>query len=668
MRFLSPLALAGLALITLPVLIHLLVRRHARRLDFPSLKFLRETPSFRLRPRRIQQPLLLALRVAALALLITGLARPLISSGTQTKPLRIILLDASLSMSAQGRANAAKEEARNLIDKLAAGERAAILAFSSETILLSGPGTDTRKLAEALELYRTTGGAADYAKAFRAAAALLDREPPGPVSIELISDFQASGLSPDALPQTLQERLASAEVSTHPVGAGFARNAFLADETSFAVERGREIRAHEIIIGDDGRSGERKAWQIDSGAGAGAEIEWRTEETGQITVRLRTHAADEFDADDERFLVLGAERSSRALLLESNEDAANTYLRAALEATASELGQKSFTVERKRELPLMAGELNSYALVVSMLGQQPRAEEMHALALFAQSGGTVWFCMGRALDASAWNVFAQSADGRALPFTSVERKSTGAQPLSFGAMDAEAQALRFVEPRLLEALQAAQMREGYGFQTKDEAATIMRWNDGTPALVQTQIGGGRFLLLAASPARESGELGINAAFPALVSSIARSSLEPREPLSRTIGEPVNLGLAPEASVKIVDGRGKIQAARARDLIRSPAAYFGEAGIYRLETDGLARYLAFNSPAAESEPALAGAGEIKKVFGRKQNEGQSLPNTWHESAEQSGNLWRYFLLAAFLLLILELFVWMKSRNASERMKA
>src|SRR3954453_11542904 len=112
MLFLAPLTLVGLLLVALPVVIHLLARRRARRLDFPSLQFLRETPSFKLRPRRIREPLLLAVRAAAIVLLVFGLSRPFITSHTQTRStIHFILIDASLSMKTRGRTEAAKEQA-----------------------------------------------------------------------------------------------------------------------------------------------------------------------------------------------------------------------------------------------------------------------------------------------------------------------------------------------------------------------------------------------------------------------------------------------------------------------------------------------------------------------------------------------------------------------------
>src|ERR1051325_9748631 len=153
MSFLAPFTLVGLALLALPVLIHLLVRRRAGRLDFPSLRFLRETPSFRLYPRHVRQPLLMALRLAALALIILGLARPFMSLSARNRHTRVIMIDASLSMSTRGRAEAAREQARLIINRLGAGERAGLIAFSSDASVLAEATGDREALGRALQSY-----------------------------------------------------------------------------------------------------------------------------------------------------------------------------------------------------------------------------------------------------------------------------------------------------------------------------------------------------------------------------------------------------------------------------------------------------------------------------------------------------------------------------------
>ena len=323
------------------------------------------------------------------------------------------------------------------------------------------------------------------------------------------------------------------------------------------------------------------------------------------------------------------------------------------------MGEKHFAIERKSSLPISDAELNSYSLIALTLHAKPRAEEVRVLADYARAGGTVWLCLGRDVDTAAWNEFASGEAGRAYPFTDFTRKNDEQQALSFGATDADAPALSFAGEQVLAALRTVRMHEGYAVTPRNDAATIMRWNDGAPVFVSKEIGGGRILLFGTSPARAAGELGISAAFPALASSVARSSITPREPLAREIGEPVELRLAPEASVKITDAEGKTETAHARDLSMRPAAYFARPGIYRVESNDFTNYLAFNAPEAESETALASAGEIEQLFKPQQRDAnESRPNAEREPDKLRGNARRYFLFAAFLLLLFEMFVAMR----------
>ncbi len=80
----APAALLGLALIALPIAIHLLVRQHARTLAFPSLRFLRETQLAAFRQRRIEDALLLACRAAIIALAAMALAGPILQTAART--------------------------------------------------------------------------------------------------------------------------------------------------------------------------------------------------------------------------------------------------------------------------------------------------------------------------------------------------------------------------------------------------------------------------------------------------------------------------------------------------------------------------------------------------------------------------------------------------------
>ena len=76
MTFINPLLLAGTALVAIPIVLHLIMRRKPRHLEFPALRFLLRRHDTNQRRLRLRHLLLLLLRAAAVALLAMALARP----------------------------------------------------------------------------------------------------------------------------------------------------------------------------------------------------------------------------------------------------------------------------------------------------------------------------------------------------------------------------------------------------------------------------------------------------------------------------------------------------------------------------------------------------------------------------------------------------------------
>lgn len=664
MAFLAPITLLGLLLVSLPVMIHLLVRRRGRRLDFPSLRFLRETPTFKLYPRRVRQPLLLALRAAAIILLVLGIARPLLTFRAQTpEAVRFILLDASLSMKRRGRAEAAKEQARALVNKLTSGERASVIALSSEAILLMELTGNKEKLLEAIERYEPSGGAINYDAGIAEIRRQLQSEPQVAATADIISDFQESGLAGHALITPRED--STLRLVAYPVGNGLERNAFLMDERLRKTERGIELSASEITSEPDGRRVTRHAWTIDRDEGSTSGIEWHTEANNQLTGRMRVLEADDFDADDERYFAFAPPGDNRILLIEDGTNA-GLYLRAALEAVASEEGATGSVLDSRPRLPEHAAELATYSLIVVTLHGKAQESEEDVLTEYARAGGTVWMFLARDVDTESWNRLAASGRAQgALPFESIARKS-GNEALRFGAVDTQAPQLRELDKSALAALGTIRVSESYEVTPHASSDTLIRWSDNAPAFISKRVGKGKMLLLATSVERASSELGLSPSFPALASSIMRDASNARAPLSHTIGEAIRLNVAPDEDVKMTDAQGSVVVAKARELVVRPLVYFKEPGIYHLEFAGQQRFMAFNAPAPESERTLATARKLKSYFSTNEVEKAEMVKAGdsREALERSGTLWRYFLCAAFLLLIAELFVAMRQRKIVE----
>lgn len=82
--WIAPLALAGLALIALPIAVHLFARQPVRTLRFPSLRFLHETQLAAFRRRRIEDAALLVCRAAIVAAAAAALAGPIFQTPART--------------------------------------------------------------------------------------------------------------------------------------------------------------------------------------------------------------------------------------------------------------------------------------------------------------------------------------------------------------------------------------------------------------------------------------------------------------------------------------------------------------------------------------------------------------------------------------------------------
>ncbi|MCI0376285.1 MAG: VWA domain-containing protein [Gemmataceae bacterium] len=140
MTFVFPVLLGGLALIGIPVLLHLILRQKPKTLLFPAFQFLLQKRRTNLRKLQLRHLLLLTLRVLLIALLCLALARPrLFVEGlglSSDRPVAVVLVvDTSLSMDYKtsdgvSRLDEAKKRGAELINTLPEGSRVLILETS----------------------------------------------------------------------------------------------------------------------------------------------------------------------------------------------------------------------------------------------------------------------------------------------------------------------------------------------------------------------------------------------------------------------------------------------------------------------------------------------------------------------------------------------------------
>ncbi len=155
LTFLNAPLLWGLSLAAIPLIIHLLFRRRFRRVDWAPMRYLKLSIQRNRRRMRLEQLLLLLLRTAAILLLFTLVARPVLhASGLsrwltgRSRASQFLILDDSLSMGyspgGDSAFSAAKELTASLVRQIGPGDPLTL-------VLASQPGTPLLREAELVD-------------------------------------------------------------------------------------------------------------------------------------------------------------------------------------------------------------------------------------------------------------------------------------------------------------------------------------------------------------------------------------------------------------------------------------------------------------------------------------------------------------------------------------
>src|SRR3954447_18319234 len=199
MSFLAPLFLVGLAGLSIPILLHLIQKERRNVVHFPSLMFIRRIPYQSVQRRRIRHWLLLAMRLAALALLVLALGPPFIrrtdaaaAAGTGAREV-VVLLDRSYSMGYGGRWPKAIAAAQRAVEGLTAADRATIVPFSSNAEVALRSTADRSRLQAAVAGVQPGAGATRYGPALKLAGSVLSESGLPRREAVLITDFQRTG-------------------------------------------------------------------------------------------------------------------------------------------------------------------------------------------------------------------------------------------------------------------------------------------------------------------------------------------------------------------------------------------------------------------------------------------------------------------------------------------
>ena len=706
MSFLAPLFLLGLAALAVPVLIHLTQRERKSVIAFPSLMFLKKIPYESVQKRRIRDWLLLALRLAALALIVAAFSRPFLRGASVAAAPGgardiVLLLDRSYSLGYGDSWSRAQRVASDAIASATAADRVSVVLFaeSAEVVLRSTPDR-SRAVAE-INAATPGPGATKYGPALKLAGSLLAESLLPRKEVIVVSDFQRSGWQPDdtlRLPGGTVITTAVVEGATGPslalTPATLLRTREAGQPERVTVTAGvlnrtaTEATAVPVQLEMDGRIVQTLSVNVAGNASAtvtfapvsiAATITRATVRLGadapkgmavQSGVAPAASAIDALARDNVfNFTITPSAPVPVTVVTQGNRDDANLYLSRALA-----IGEAPRFETSLQPAEALAGDAVNRARLL-ILNDVSVAEAAAAnLVTFVEGGGGLLMALGpRASWPSSREAWLPAVVG-----PTVDRTRGAAAKLS-GMDYGHAVFEPFRAPRSGD-FSTARFYSYRGLKTAKDATVLARFDTGEPALVEKALGRGRVVLFASTIDLSWNDLALKPVFLPFVHQLGRHLSGFREqPAYLTIGEVLDITAAEIAagattsSAMTAGGRTVLApSGQRRDLSTSAqgvtadktgagvtaALELAEQGFYEVRGAGREPgpmiVAAANVNLAESnldrmDPKELVAGVTGNSVAGSTGAQDVLPDKAQELAQR---VWWYLLFAGILLLIAE----------------
>ncbi|HEX3658688.1 MAG TPA: BatA domain-containing protein [Pirellulales bacterium] len=433
-------AIAGVAVATGPVLIHLLNRRRYRTVHWAAMDFLREAAQRSRRYLRLRDLLLLLVRTACLLLFGLAMARPYLAdsqaAATIGQPVHaVIVVDNSLSMGYQRLEGTvlddARRQARAFIERLPPGSQISVLPTCGGGF--SWDAYRTREDAlEALEAIAVVDCQASAAQALDMAREACVRTPaPAAKRLVLIGDQQAINWPSTPITEQLGP---DADLQIVQVAPEHPDNAWVADlrvEDGVAdVETAATLVATVNYQGSAPRNDVQVTLAIDGVPVASKTIDLEPGQSRQVTFSHRFDVAaepgravfssarvsipaDRLAADDQRVLAVPVVAALPVVFVDQwgeDEDPAKsqygeTFRLRRLLAPITSRGDHARQLVQVRQAKI--SDLNRDVLqdtrLLVMAGVENPQGTVPLVRQYVEQGGRVLLAAGGPFDPAAWN-------------------------------------------------------------------------------------------------------------------------------------------------------------------------------------------------------------------------------------------------------------------------
>jgi Aerotolerance regulator N-terminal/von Willebrand factor type A domain len=647
MGFLSPWFLAAAGAVALPLWLHLLRQYKSTPQRFSSLMFFERRVQSSVKHRRLRYLALLAMRLALLLLLALAFANPFInrtSAIAGRRKLTVVAIDRSFSMRYGDRMQQAKAQAHRIVDGLGGRDFAQIAALDSHVENLTQLEADKGVLNAAIDSIQANDLASSFGE-FARALRVLDQSSGMQIDAHLISDMQQSSapagfrdlelgphtaLALDAIGRPNAPNWAVETVSAPSRIYDAAHTRLTATVAGWRTEAaskrvslvldGKTIASRDVGIPADGRAQvEFLGFEVPYGAHRGE-------------IRLEPH--DELVDDDSfAFSIERSDPRKVLFLYAGGRPQQAFYYQAAMESAAD-----TGLVVEPQALELAGGDdFSKFAYVVLSDIGDPGDRLTRLLEDYVRRGGRVLIALGE-----------RSASYGRAPISgdhyTASREAQGA-----GFVDSE-------DPAVAGAAHLDNVQfSGWMLITPGPGARVIaKLADGSPLLVEEQMGEGRLLIFTSSLDNSGNDFPLHASYVPFVAQTGRYLAGGEEtPSSVVAGSPVALRRSHEqgtaADVIGPDGRHELSIAEGT---KASAFDLPRAGFYEIvRADGQRLLMAVHADRRESDLTTIPA-ETLTLWRNTGNTAVNAQPVAEQRQTQAWSLWRYALLLVLAAALLE----------------
>jgi hypothetical protein len=668
MSFLNPLFLLGFAAVTVPIVVHLVRRTRAPRVEFPSLMFVRRIPQRTIRRRRMQNWLLFALRCLAFMLLVFAFVRPYFGNGqavtNRGQRANVILFDNSFSLRYGNRFEQARQRARAVIDDTRGNEPTALVTFGQGYETQNKFTTDTGQLRAALDSVKPGSDATDYVQALRGAEGLFKETAAANKRIVLISDFQAAGRNEAEASYRLPSDI---KLVTIDVGEQNSPNLAITDvglqPMIYQAKYGDRLTARIANFSDEEKTGVRVEFQLNDHPEGVREIKvaprdaTTVEFTGfnlneGVNRGVIVIGGDNFTFDNRYNFTLRRAEQMKALAIETatRGRGESFYLRNAL-TTGENL---PFSLEVKTAGSVNPADLKAYRVIILNDAQVNQALAQ-ALVKFVDGGGGLVIATGPHTEPAAFNqVFQNFAPAKLEEAV----RLTGGRGSDYVVMSEIKTDHPIFEVFKRSGRLATARVFGYVRATAGEGAgVIARFEDGSPALIEATRGGGKLLLFTSTLDASWNDLPLTPIYLPLVRQMTRHLGEREERAWSLVGETFTASPSKDGNPPAVDAPdGERITDRKQTSAGELIVAAREPGFYRLRYPGSSDFAAVNLDGKESDltrlDVEAFAASVTGADPKAEAQAAAKERLSREEIESRQRVWRLLLIAALLLFITE----------------